>query len=285
MQGVFSQEEARICLASNATPVLSRMEQLDWIEVALSEETRYEPYFVWLKVQTGLNRIGFDSAILPEVIARVQQNKTIDYGLMTHWSCADTPDHPAHIKQYARVQELLANYPDKGYSVNSSHGIANMPEFNHGWVRAGAWVYGISMPHLPTRAVMELTSQIIQLRRAKAGESIGYGAKEVLDQDASLAVVTIGYGDGYPRNIAPNTHALVRDQRVPILGRISMDMLVLDVTELSHVVVGDKVILWGRGLSVDEIARSASTISYELVSGIGHRVKFEWDDAPEDEKS
>ena len=275
MQGILHEDEAIQCLSLECTPVISRLEQLKWLQDVI--EARDAPYFIWLKAQTGLNRLGFDDD-LEHAIEIIEKKNTFSWGLMTHWSCADNVDHPYHKKQYERVKALVEKYPHVIKTINSSMGIVTLPEFNYGWVRSGAAVYGISTPQLPLLPVMELRSAVILIRDAQPGEASGYGALHPFTEKTRIAVITIGYGDGYPRNIAQGAYVLIRGKQCVIVGTISMDMLVVNVSHVVDIQIGDNVILWGKDLPVDDVARYASTISYELVSGICFRVNFHWDD-------
>ena len=185
--------------------------------------------------------------------------------------------HPLTDRQLAAFAAISADIPGSR-SVGNSAGIIRGPKTQGDWVRAGIALYGSSptsertASELGLEPVMSLESEVIALRDLEVGDSVGYGATWVAARRTRLAVIAAGYADGVPRSCPSGTPVLVAGHRVPLVGRVSMDMITVDVTDLPSVEIGDRVILWGSGLSVDEIAAHAGTIGYELLCRVTARV-------------
>jgi alanine racemase len=197
--------------------------------------------------------------------------------MMTHFSSADELDNDCSSKQIKVFNEACKNI-DAPKSMANSAGLLGIKASHHDWIRAGIMLYG-SSPLIADSAdslgllpVMTLSSELISIREVQQGESIGYGSTWIVDKTTKVGVVACGYGDGYPRQISENTPVLVNGQRSTILGRVSMDLIVVDLSNVDAE-ISSEVILWGKGLPIDEIAQSAGTIAYELMCGITHRVK------------
>ncbi len=267
----FSQHQIR--------PVIYDYEQLNCLR-ALPTDTALP---IWLKVDTGMGRLGFSVEELPTVYARVSELPGIaSIGLMTHLANADDPQRPVNKAQFELYQKVINTAEDnkqwyREYSILNSAGIVAFADRARDVIRPGILLYGISpQPGLSAhalglKAVMEFKSSVISVRRLPAGTSIGYGGTYTLDTDSRIAYVACGYGDGYPRNAATGTTVLINGFLVPLVGRVSMDMLAVDIAELP-VVVGDRVTLWGEDNPIEDVAESANTIPYELTCGITQRV-------------
>jgi alanine racemase len=196
---------------------------------------------------------------------------------MTHFACADEPANPVTSAQIACFNSATETYSgDK--SLANSAAILNSLDAHADWIRPGIMLYGASPfidqtgKETDLKPVMTLTSQIISLRTIPAGESVGYGATWTAQRTSRVAAVGIGYGDGYPRQVQPGTPVWVGGQAVPLIGRVSMDSITVDVTELAQVSVGDSVELWGPNLPVETVAAHCGTISYHLFCGVTSRV-------------
>jgi alanine racemase len=253
------------------------LHQIDWLE-ARATTTGIEPIVVWLKVNTGMNRLGFDQSELPIAAKRLQNLKIVkEIRVMTHFATADESAHPLTARQLACFAAVSAGIPGLR-SVGNSAGIIQGVKTQGDWVRAGIALYGSSpmsersAPELGLEPVMSLESEIIALRDLEVGEFVGYGATWVAARRTRLAIVAAGYADGVPRSCPSGTPVLVAGYRAPLVGRVSMDMITVDVTDVPNVAIGDRVILWGSDLSVDEIARYAGTIGYELLCRVTARV-------------
>jgi len=277
MEGVFSPDELSLALQHRFELVVHSLHQIDWLE-ARATTTGIEPIVVWLKVNTGMNRLGFDQSELPVAAKRLQNLKIVkEIRVMTHFATADESAHPLTARQLACFAAVSAGIPGLR-SVGNSAGIIQGVKTQGDWVRAGIALYGSSpmsersAPELGLEPVMSLESEIIALRDLEVGESVGYGATWVAARRTRLAIVAAGYADGVPRSCPSGTPVLVAGYRAPLVGRVSMDMITVDVTDVPNVAIGDRVILWGSDLSVDEIARYAGTIGYELLCRVTARV-------------
>lgn len=272
-------EELASLAKQHIRPVIYDYEQLSELK-ALPKDAGLH---VWLKVDTGMGRLGFSMEELVTVKARLDELPSIvSVSLMTHLANADQADAPANQEQFQRLANVLAVAKDKNQnyhklSVLNSAGVVSFSEQAADMVRPGLMLYGISPTQgvsaheLNLTPVMEFKSSVISVRRLPAGTSIGYGGTYTLDSDSRIAYIGCGYGDGYPRHAPNGTTVLVNDFLVPLVGRVSMDMIAVDIGELP-VQVGDSVTLWGENNPVEDIAAAAGTIAYELTCGITNRV-------------
>lgn len=252
-------------------------------QVALLERVpASRPLRIWIKVDTGMRRLGFLPEVVPGLIARLSGNSRLANppALMTHLANADDPQDGLTSLQCRRLKALLPG--GRGIlSIGNSAGVLAHPEARTEWVRPGIMLYGASplinrsARELGLSPVMTLASRIIAVRALRRGDAIGYGGTYVCEQDMPVGVVAVGYGDGYPRHAPSGTPVLIRGRRVPIVGRVSMDMISVDLRPVPDAALGDSVILWGQGLPVDEIAAGAGTIAYELFCGVTTRVRLD----------
>lgn len=233
---------------------------------------------VWVKLDTGMHRLGFDAAGGLRAWEALSRHSEIELlGWMTHLACADETDPAPTRRQFAAFDALIEAHPAP-HSVANSAGILAWPQARREQVRAGIMLYGASpFAHrtardLGLRPVMTLSSRVIAVREVAAGEAVGYGATFRCPEAMPVGIVAIGYGDGYPRHAPSGTPVLVKGRRARLAGRVSMDMLALDLRGVGGVRPGDPVVLWGDGLPCDEIARAAGTIAYELFCGVTARV-------------
>jgi alanine racemase len=198
--------------------------------------------------------------------------------LFTHLASADAPELSATTEQLARFAEATHSLPGER-SIANSAGMLSFPEAQAHWVRPGLLLYGVSPfagsigADYGLEPAMTLQSHVIAIKDLAPGEHVGYGGDWTAKRPTRLAVAAVGYGDGYPRNLTSGSPVLVNGERAPLAGRVSMDMIGIDVTDLSQTPqLGDQVVLWGGGLPVEEIAVWAQTIPYELLCGISQRV-------------
>jgi alanine racemase len=251
-------------------------------QVALLEQPQAaggHGFVVWLKIDTGMNRLGFRSDEVEAVLARLAAlgPRVRELRVMTHFARADEPEHPATLRQQQDFHRLTGARSWQRSLCNSA-GLFAHPQAHAEWVRPGIALYGVSPfakrlgSELGLMPAMRLVSTVIAVRRVLAGEGVGYGGAWRAPRDTRVAIVAAGYGDGLPRALPFGTPVLLRGERVGIVGRVSMDMLAVDVGELPEVRVGDPAILWGPELPVEEIAAHAGTIPYELLCGVSQRV-------------
>jgi alanine racemase len=256
-------------------------------QMALLEKTRLSrPLRVWVKVDTGMHRLGFHPEAVPDVLERLGACAGVGapVGLMTHLANADDPQDPLSDLQCARLRALAR--PGQPLSIGNSGGILAFPGARSDWIRPGIMLYGAS-PFMGRNAsalglepVMTLKTRLIAVRRLRQGHRVGYGGAYRCPEDMLVGVAAVGYGDGYPRHAPTGTPVLVNGERAALVGRVSMDSLSIDLRGVVGACVGDEVTLWGQGLPAEEIAEKAATISYELFCGVKARVRREHLDIP-----
>ena len=280
LEGVFDAEDLPILAVNNLQTVVHTQEQLKAILSAHLEE----PVKVWLKVDTGMHRLGIYPEDFNSFYKQLKQSVNVqnELVLMSHLGCADEKDSQITHQQIALFQQLTDKCSDEKTLANSAAALA-WPRTHYQWLRPGLLLYGVSPMTIPAQTaqeigiepVMTLQSSLIAVRQLKAGEPVGYGAAWQSEQDTTIGVVAIGYGDGYPRHAQNGTPVLINGRRVPLVGRVSMDMITVDLGPDASDLVGDIATLWGQGLPVEEIADWATTIPYELLCNITRRVQIE----------
>ena len=279
LEGVFSKEELQLAAQYRLHLIVHHEKQIDWLETAVLEH----PIRVWLKVDTGMHRLGVAPEQARALYNRLAALNCIDGkpGWMSHLACADEPDRPETSEQINHFEAVVRQQPGERSLANSA-GLLTRTDAHYDWVRPGIMLYGCSpfavgfdCP-VPLKPVMTLSTQLIAVQPRKAGEAIGYGGSFRCSEDMLVGVAAMGYGDGYPRHATTGTPVLVNGQRCTIIGRVSMDMITIDLSQQAGVRSGDPVVLWGEGLAADEVARHAGTIGYELLCGITARVGREY---------
>ena len=253
------------------------------MQIALLEAHRGpRPFPLWLKVDTGMNRLGFRPQEFRVAWERLRNLQPAPQQLrvMTHLACADEADGSYTAEQLARLQALVTGL-DAELSIANSAGILGQPSTHAAWVRPGLALYGVSPfaerrgAQLGLQPAMTLESTVIAVREIAPGERVGYGGVWRAPRPTRLAIVAAGYGDGLPRSIPSGAPVWIGAQRAPLVGRVSMDMVAVDITDLPPVAVGERVELWGTRLPVEELAAAAGTIAYELLCGVSQRVPIE----------
>ncbi len=282
LEGFFHADELPLIRRHQLQIVVHGEHQLAMLE-SLSTQTPSIP--AWLKVDTGMHRLGFSAAALPAAWRRLRACPSIapEPGLMTHLANADDCNDDATRRQLARFTAVRPS-SSTAVSIANSAGILAWPDSHGDAVRPGIMLYGVS-PMLGERGrqrglrpVMSLHSELISVRRCKKGDAVGYGGSWVCPEDMPVGVAAMGYGDGYPRHAPSGTPLLVNGRRAALIGRVSMDMICIDLRGLPEAAVGDPVTLWGADLPAEEIAGHASTIAYELFCGLTSRVKKDYID-------
>ena len=248
------------------------------VERVLQKPTT-RPLAAWIKVDTGMHRLGLDPAEAGALCRQLTTAEHIQQPLVlcTHLACADEPEHSMTADQLASFRSF-AEPLGMPMSIANSAGILAWPEAHADWNRPGYMLYGNS----PSQAfgnetgllqpAMTLQSELIAVREVAAGEGVGYGQRWVARRPSRIGTVTIGYADGYPRHAPSGTPVLVNGKRVPLVGTVSMDLITVDLSGIEGAAPGDPVELWGENLSVNEVAASAGTIGYELLAGLTRRV-------------
>jgi alanine racemase len=277
LEGPYAAVELNEIVELDLQVVIHDLSQVDMLEsVSLSK-----PVTVWLKIDSGMHRLGFLPELFPEVWQRLRKCKSVaeNIRLMTHLASANERQNPMTAAQLACFHDLCRDIAAP-HTIANSAGILAFPETHADWVRPGLMLYGVS-PLVDSHGleeglqpVMTLESQLIAVKKLRASDPVGYGATWHCPEDMPVGIVAAGYGDGYPRHAPSGTPVLVNGKRVSLIGRASMDMLIVDLRNQPDARAGDPVVLWGEGLPVEEIANHAGTIPYELLCGVHKRLRF-----------
>jgi alanine racemase len=272
MEGAFEPAELATCAAEGFEVVVHHAEQVRMLERA--RPTR--PLVAWLKVDTGMHRLGVAPSEARRLHARLSACRSVArVRLMTHFASADLPEPRPTEAQLACLAAL--DLPGERSLANSA-GVVAWPQAHAEWVRPGIMLYGVSpLPGLTgaahgLRPAMTLATRLIALRDIPAGDSVGYAGAWTARRPTRVGTAAIGYGDGYPRHAPSGTPVLINGREVPLIGRVSMDMITVDLTDQPDAAVGDPVILWGDGLPAERVAEAAGTIAYELLCRVTARV-------------
>ena len=281
LEGVFEPRDLELCSRLGLWHAVHCDEQIDW----LAAHKTQVPHRVFLKMNSGMNRLGFTPERFRPAWARLNALPQVDeISFMTHFSDADGPRGINH--QLQIFLETTRDLPGERTISNSAATLLRGTEANvHGdWVRAGIVLYG-SSPDFPQRNIadwelqptMSLTGRIIGVQHLKQGDTVGYGSRFTADGPMTIGVVSCGYADGYPRHCDTGTPVLVNGVRTRVVGRVSMDMLTVDLAGVPGAAMGSEVTLWGKAangavLPIDEVAQAAGTVGYELMCAVAPRV-------------
>ncbi|RVU49603.1 alanine racemase [Rubrivivax rivuli] len=277
LEGCFEPRDLELCSRLQLWHVVHCEQQIDW----LAAHKTQQPHRVFLKMNSGMNRLGFTPAAFRSAWVRLNALPQVDeISLMTHFSDADGPRGVDH--QLSAFAAATHDLPGERSVSNSAatlrHGL------NNDWVRAGIMAYG-SAPDFPAHDIqhwglqpaMTLRSRLIATQQLQPGDTVGYGSSYTAREPQRIGIVACGYADGYPRHAGTDTPVLVDGVRTGTVGRVSMDMLAVDLTPVPQAGVGSEVTLWGRGpggalLAIDDVAHAAGTIGYELMCAVAPRV-------------
>lgn len=245
----------------------------------LEKQTVAKPITVWLKIDTGMNRLGFAPAEVKTILQRLRACTAVnpDIRIMSHFARADEVENPATVQQLSCFAESVAGLA-LPCSLANSAGVLAWSAAHKEWVRPGLMLYGVSpfadkiAADYDLKPVMTLRSAIIAIKNVHKGDTVGYGATWTCPQDMQIGVVAIGYGDGYPRGAQNGTPVLLNNKIVPLLARVSMDMLTVDLRTQPQAKVGDPITLWGEGLPIEKIAQYTGVSVYELLCKVTSRV-------------
>ncbi len=287
-QGIFNPEELDLVVKYRLQCVIHQPCQLTWI-LAKPQNKKIK---VWIKVNTGMHRLGFEPSEVESILHALSNCSWIDkeIRLITHLACADEPESEQNELQITRFnlliselamkrERMLIKYDRIVSSIANSAAIMALPQTHADIVRPGIMLYGISpfadrtARELDLEPVMSFVSCITAIHHYPAHAPIGYGATWKSEQATKIGIIPVGYGDGYPRHISEGTPVWVQGSMVPIVGRISMDMLTVNLTNAPHIQLGDAVEMWGKHIPVEVIAKSAGTIAYELICQVSSRVR------------
>ena len=283
LEGVFEPRDLELCSRLGLWHAVHCSEQID----SLAAHKTQQPHRVFLKMNSGMNRLGFRPELFRSAWARLDALPQVDeISLMTHFSDADGPRGLAH--QLRVFEAATQDLPGERSLSNSAALLRHRVQ--NDWVRAGILAYG-SAPDFPAHAIghwqlqptMTLRARLIGIQHLQAGDRVGYGGSYTASGPQRIGIVACGYADGYPRLCPTGTPVLVEGVRSSTVGRVSMDMLVVDLTPVPHAALGSEVTLWGRGphgsvLPIDEVAQAAGTVGYELMCALAPRVPVSSDD-------
>jgi alanine racemase len=278
LEGLYGADESGLAVGYRIDVVVHSIEQLGFIEAAPAGC----PLDVWLKIDTGMHRLGFDPAGVPAITERLRRSGRVrEIRYLSHLCCADDMSADQTPCQQRVFLEALRGLQGERSLANSA-AVLGWPDTHLDWVRPGVMLYGsspllnVSAEELDLRPVMTLGTRLIAVAHRGKGDAVGYGAAWRCPEPMTVGVAAIGYGDGYPRHAPSGTPVLVNGRRAALAGRVSMDMIGIDLRGHPEARIGDPVILWGEGLPVDEVAAAAGTISYELFCSVTSRVDFDF---------
>ena len=241
----------------------------------LQQLPRHERMRIWLKIDTGMHRLGFEAEQTDYLIKQIKQSPGIkDIILMSHLATAEVPNC-SHCQQQIQLFEQLTSQLPYEKSLLNSAGIIAYPKHQLDWVRPGLLLYGASPfadqtgAALGLQSSMHVRARITSIKTIKKGEKIGYGGVPIGSHDRMVATVGIGYAEGYPRHAQSNTPVLVRDTICHLIGRVSMNMLAIDISHCSHCQIGDWVTLWGEQLPIEMVAKHSNSITHEIMCRMG----------------
>ena len=265
MQGIYTDSEIHIARENNLQVVVHSMNQFKLIR-------NNNELGLWIKINTGMNRLGLSHEELK--VAYERGIISSDSVLMTHMACANDPDDPMNkmqINNFEKAFNLVERKTKR--SISNSACLVNFPELSFDWVRSGIAAYGGEFKNLNLRTAMTFRAPIISIRKIKKGERVGYGGRKKASKDMKIAIVYAGYADGIPQTTIDGTKVLVNDKLAEIFGRVSMDLVSIDITNLPKVSENDLVSFWSEELSINEFSNNNGLISYELMTRISNRVK------------
>ena len=273
LEGFFEADELPLFAEYGLTPVVHALEQIEMLTGA-ALPTRLP---VYLKINTGMNRLGLSLESFHAALTALETLPSVaSVTLMTHFADADLERGIGW--QMARFVESAqgCRHP---VSLANSAALLRFPEVRRGWARPGIMLYGSSpfpqdetAEQLGLRPVMTLSSELIAVHDLQKGDRVGYGGVFSADEPMRIGIVACGYADGYPRHAPTGTPILVEGHRTRTVGRVSMDMIMVDLTGIPAAGIGSPVVLWGEGLPVDDVAAAAGTVSYELLCALAQRV-------------
>ncbi|WP_213993721.1 alanine racemase [Sodalis sp. dw_96] len=283
LEGFFAAEELPLLAELGIDTAVHSPEQL----LALEQANLASPVRVWMKLDTGMHRLGVSPRQAGEFYARLSACSNVrgPVNIMSHFARADEPQADATPRQLACFDDFVEGKPGM-QSIAASGGILFWPESHRDWVRPGIVLYGVSPgagigADYGFKPAMTLTSSLIAVRNHQAGEASGYGGTWVSPRDTRLGVIAFGYGDGYPRSAPNGTPVWINGREVPLVGRVSMDMLVVDLGPDSRERVGDRAVLWGPELPVERVAAASGISAYELITKLTSRVVIEYAESDE----
>lgn len=270
IEGVFSEDEMQIVIEQKIECILHHQQQIDWL---LAHKTAYQNanLKIWIKLNSGMNRLGFK---INEIINVINSLKAEGFEciLAMHFANADEPTHPLNQQQIQQLLQVKEACSPIQVSCCNSAAIFNWPELHFDYVRPGIMLYGATpfadrnTASLNLKPVMQFQASIIAINHLQQGDCVGYGSKFTAPHAMTIAVVSMGYGDGYPRAFVEDNFVAINGELIPVIGRVSMDMMTIDITTIANQITLDTPVeLWGNTRLVDDVATANGTIGYELL--------------------
>jgi len=279
MEGVFEEDELLLASCERLHVVFH-----DWWQIkALEKMSLPQPLTCWIKIDTGMGRLGFSMADANAAHNALSSNANVikPIGILSHLACAEQKDHQLNQTQIKNFTDFIKD-KDGPKSLCNSGATINFPQHAYDVVRCGLSVYGVSPNPRETgldlnlKPVMTVQTRLISSRIFPKGHNVGYGNKFVCPNDMPVGIVAIGYGDGYPRTTRTGAPILVNNKICKIIGRVSMDMAAIDLSNAEDAKAGDPVTLWGQGLPIENLAEHTDNVAYDILTGVQNRVKFYW---------
>lgn len=281
LEGFLNQDQLKMAFHHDIDCVIHQSEQLDMLEAINTSKSMN----VWLKYDSGMNRLGFSSQQYESVIARVKCLDNVrEMVLMSHLACADDVEDDLTAQQTDRFLKFSGD--EDSLSLSNSAALLNGLHLSDEWCRVGLALFGVSpiasktAEEFDLKPVMTLKSKVIAIKNVSAGQGIGYSQKYRAEKDMAIAIIGIGYGDGYPWSLSDGAYVKVKGCHADIVGRVSMDMIAIDVSAIENVELGDTVLIWGDqagvSLPVEILASYANTIPYVLLCQITSRVHYQY---------
>jgi alanine racemase len=277
LEGIHTADQLQLAAENDLSPVFHNRSQI----ALLSEIELIKPLqFCWLMIETGMHRLGVTESTMPAALATLKNSQKVigEIGLMSHFANADIMDDNRNQQQLNKMLQAK-DTESAPISMANSAAIISLSDSHQQWVRPGIMLYGSSpfddktADDLNLKPVMKLTAQLIAIEQLKAGDEVGYGGDWKATKNMKVGTVNIGYGDGYSRQCSNNSKVWLHNQLVSVLGRVSMDMICIDLSSISSAEIGDEVTLWGvEAVPIDRVAKQANTISYELLCQLNQRV-------------
>jgi alanine racemase len=280
LEGVNAAAELQTAAEHDLSLVFHHQSQIDLLKTT---QLNKPLTFCWLMIETGMHRLGFSSDNVAKALEAITISEKIadPIGLMSHFANADLVDDPRNQIQLDKV--LSCGGKQQEISMANSAAILSIPESHQQWLRPGLMLYGVSpfddktATDLGLKPVMQLTSVITSIQQLSKGDQVGYGGDWTASESKTVGIVSIGYGDGYSRHLSGVGQVLINGKHAQVVGRVSMDMICIDLGDRSDVNIGDEVVLWGdKQLPIELVAKQANTIPYELMCQVSGRVKRQY---------
>ncbi|PCJ30319.1 MAG: alanine racemase [Gammaproteobacteria bacterium] len=277
LEGVNSAEELNQAVDYSLSPVFHSGQQ---VEIVLETTLTQALSFCWLMLDTGMHRLGFTTEDAEQALKSLATSSNIkgDINLMSHFANSDELDDDRNTQQLAKLTDFNSAH-NLLVSMANSAAIISLQDSHQQWVRPGLMLYGISpfehrsADELGLQPAMQFVSSLIAIQQIPAGGQVGYGGSWTAQDETCIGIVSVGYADGYSRQLSNSADVLINGVKVAVLGRVSMDMIAIDLSPCNDAKIGDEVILWGdKLLPVEQLAQQANTIAYELVCQVSERV-------------